>query len=167
MALRPDRVEHLTDLSYFMNETAERGIVVIHDTGGSGAAMDDSSALVKAPAGIATTVSGTNPAGLLLNDVVNLDLTRQHINYAKDEVQKGSKVLLLRRGTVVTDQISGTPTIGADAYVTRVGTISATAIEGVMTVFDGTIPRPITPKVGRFLSTLDADGFAKVEINIT
>ena len=167
MALRPDRVEHLTDLSYFMNETAERGIVVIHDTGGSGAAMDDSSALVKAPAGIGTTVSGTNPAGLLLNDVVNLDLTRQHINYAKDEVQKGSKVLLLRRGTVVTDQISGTPTIGADAYVTRVGTISATAIEGVMTVFDGTIPRPITPKVGRFLSTLDADGFAKVEINIT
>ena len=167
MALRPDRVEHLTDLSYFMNETAERGIVVIHDTGGSGAAMDDSSALVKAPAGIATTVSGTNPAGLLLNDVVNLDLTRQHINYAKDEVQKGSKVLLLRRGTVVTDQVSGTPTIGADAYITRLGSISATAIEGVMTVFDGTIPRPITPKVGRFLSTLDADGFAKVEINIT
>ena len=165
MALRPDRNEHLTDLSYFMNEVAERGIVVIHDTGGSGAAMDDSSALVKTPT--SASVSGTNPAGLLLNDVVNLDLTRQHINYAKDEVQKGSKVLLLRRGTVVTDQISGTPTIGADAYVTRVGTISATAIEGVMTVFDGTIPRPITPKVGRFLSTLDADGFAKVEINIT
>ena len=124
--------------------------------------MDDATAAVQV-----ANATNEKPVGLLLNDVVNLDLTRQHINYAKDEVQKGSKVLLLRRGTVVTDQISGTPTIGADAYVTRVGTISATAIEGVMTVFDGTIPRPITPKVGRFLSTLDADGFAKVEINIT
>ena len=167
MALRPDRVEHLTDLSYFMNETAERGIVVIHDTGGSGAAMDDSSALVKAPAGIATTVSGTNPAGLLLNDVVNLDLTRQHINYAKDEVQKGSKVLLLRRGTVVTDQVSGTPTIGADAYITRLGSISATAEESTIAVVGGGIAVEVTPKVGKFLSTLDADGYAKVEINIT
>ena len=167
MALRPDRVEHLTDLSYFMNETAERGVVVIHDTGGSGAAMDDSSAKVKKPAGIGTSLSGTNPAGLLLNDVVNLDLTRQHLNYAKDEVQQGGKVLLLRRGTVVTDQISGTPTIGADAYVTRLGTISASAEEGIMSVFDGGVPRPITPKVGKFLSTLDADGFAKVDINIT
>ena len=167
MALRPDRVEHLTDLSYFMNETAERGIVVIHDTGGSGAAMDDSSALVKAPAGIGTTVSGTNPAGLLLNDVVNLDLTRQHINYAKDEVQKGSKVLLLRRGTVVTDQVSGTPTIGADAYITRLGSISATAEESTIAVVGGGIAGEVTPKVGKFLSTLDADGYAKVEINIT
>ena len=165
MALRPDRNEHLTDLSYFMNETAERGVVVIHDTGGSGAAMDDSSAKVKKPT--SASISGTNPAGLLLNDVVSLDLTRQHLNYAKEEVQQGSKVLLLRRGTVVTDQVSGTPTIGADAYVTRLGTISATAEEGIMTVFDGGVPRPITPKVGKFLSTLDADGFAKVDINIT
>ena len=42
MALKPDRVEHYTDLSFFMNETAERGLIVTHNTGGSGAAMDDS-----------------------------------------------------------------------------------------------------------------------------
>jgi hypothetical protein len=36
MALKPDRVEFLTDLSFFMNVTGERGRVVIHDTGGSG-----------------------------------------------------------------------------------------------------------------------------------
>ena len=163
MALRPDRNEHLTDLSYFMNETAERGVDVIHDTGGSGAAMDDSSAKVKKPT--SASVSGTNPAGLLLNDVVSLDLTRQHLNYAKDEVQQGSKVLLLRRGTVVTDQISGTPTIGADAFICSAGTISATAQNGVADLDAG--GKPATPKVGKFLSTKDADGFAKVEINIT
>ena len=154
MALRPDRNEHLTDLSFFMNETAERGLVVIHDTGGSGAAMDDSSALVKVQGGGGDGVSGTNPAGLLLNDVVNLDLTRQHINYAKDEVQKGSKVLLLRRGTVVTNQISGTPTIGQVANYDTAGALTAGAIA------NGT-------KIGRWLSVKDADGYAKVEINIT
>ena len=152
MALRPDRNEHLTDLSFFMNETAERGIIVVHSTGGSGAAMDDSNAKVIAPA---TTVSGKSPAGLLLNDVVNPDLTRQHINFHKDEVQQGNKVLLLRRGTVVTDQISGTPTVGAKAYFVVGGTISASNQDSVST------------QVGRFLSVKDADGYAKVEINIT
>ena len=152
MALRPDRNEHLTDLSFFMNEPAERGIIVVHSTGGSGAALDDSNAKVIAPA---TTVSGKNPAGLLLNDVVNLDLTRQHINFHKDEVQQGNKVLLLRRGTVVTDQISGTPTVGAKAYFVVGGTISASNQDSVST------------QVGRFLSVKDADGYAKVEINIT
>ena len=152
MALRPDRNEHLTDLSFFMNETAERGIIVVHSTGGSGAAMDDSNAKVIAPA---TTVSGKNPAGLLLNDAVNLDLTRQHINIHKDDVQQGNKVLLPRRGTVVTDQISGTPTVGAKAYFVVGGTISASNQDSVST------------QVGRFLSVKDADGYAKVEINIT
>lgn len=150
MALKPDRVEHLTDLSYFMNETASRGIVVVHDTGGSGAAMDDSAALVKVPS---AGVSGTKPAGLLLNDVVNLDLTRQHLNYHKNEVQKGGKVLLLRRGTVVTNAVSGTPTVGADAYYNVAGELTATAVAN-------------STKVGRFLSLKDADGYAKVEINI-
>ena len=154
MALRPDRNEHLTDLSFFMNETAERGIVVICDTAGSGAAMDDSNAKVKAPPAVTTTVSGTVPAGLLLNDVVNIDLTRQHINYAKDEVQKGSKVLLLRRGFVVTDQISGAITMGEPAHWMGGGQLCAATANSA------------SVQVGRWLSKKDADGFAKVEINI-
>ena len=151
MALRPDRNEHLTDLSFFMNETAERGIIVVHSTGGSGAAMDDSNAKVIAPA---TTVSGKNPAGLLLNDVVNLDLTRQHINFHKDEVQQGNKVLLLRRGTVVTDQISGAITMGDAAHFMSDGTLASATASSASAV------------VGRWLSKKDADGFAKVAINI-
>ena len=90
MALRPDRNELQTDLSFFMNETAERGLIVIHEGQGSGAAMDDSAATVAIP-GAADLAK--HPAGLPLNDVVDLDLTRQHINFAKDEMQKGGKVL--------------------------------------------------------------------------
>ena len=146
MALKPDRVEHLTDLSFFMDETATRGQIVTHSSDGSGASMDDANAKV-----IVATGTGDNPAGLLLNDVVDLDLTRQHINFAKDEVQKGGKVLLLRRGTVVTDNVAGTPAAGAKAYFTADAKNTSAA---------GSV------QIGRFLSAEDADGYAKVEINI-
>ena len=152
MALRPDRNEFLTDLSFFMNEVAERGILVVQSTQGSGAAMDQSEAAVKI--GSVDDKATDMPVGLLLCDVVNLDLTRQHINYDKDEVQKGSKVLLLRRGFVVTDQISGAITMGEPAHWMGGGQLcSATA-------------NSASVQVGRWLSKKDADGFAKVEINI-
>ena len=151
MALRPDRNELQPALSFFMNETAERGRIVIHEGQGSGAALDDSAATVAIP-GAADLAK--HPAGLLLNDVVDLDLTRQHINFAKDEMQKGGKVLLLRRGFVVTDQISGSITLGELAYFHVNGQLtSATAYSG-------------STSVGRWLSKKDADGFAKVDINI-
>ena len=76
MALKKDRYELDTDISFFMNETAERGVVVSVSTAGSGAAMDSSVAV----ATVAAEASGAYPLGVLLNDVVNLDLTRQHIN---------------------------------------------------------------------------------------
>lgn len=149
MALKPDRVELLTDISFFMNTTAERGGVVSVSTGGSGVAMDDGNAVVA----YAANASGANPVGVLLNDVVNLDLTRQHINWHKDEVQIGGKVTILQHGQVTTDQISGNPTAGALAYVANSGQLSASQAAGAV-------------KVGRFLSSKDADGFAKVLINV-
>lgn len=158
MALKSDRVEAYTDISFFCNDSsAERGVVAVHSTGGSGVAMDDSGAVVTATI---ASPSGKIPAGLLLNDVVSLDLTRQHINWHRDEVQTGSKVTLLRQGQVTTNMVvSGVaPTVGQDAYfgvngkLTNVSTAGATS-SGV--------------KVGRFLSVLDADGYIKVDINIT
>jgi len=86
--------------------------------------------------------------------VVNLDLTKQHINFAKDEVQKGNKVLLLRRGWVVTNMISGTPVFGEQAYMGTDGNLVTSSQFSAGTV------------VGRFLSTKDADGYCKVDINI-
>ena len=132
-----------------MNETAERGVICTHNTGGSGAAMDDSSAVVRV-----ATAMAQEPAGLLLNDVVNVDLTRQHLNYHKDEVQIGSKVLLLRQGTVVTAQISGTPVVGESAHFDPNGLLVTSSQDST------------SDPVGRFLSTKDSDGYAKVYINI-
>lgn len=151
MALKADRHELLTDMSFFLTgTTGNRGCIVIHSTGGSGAAMDQASAVVAFVT--AATHPSSSPAGLLLNDVVNYDLTRQHINWHKDEVQLGGKVLLLRRGWVVTNNVSGTPSAGDKAYYDNAGNLNTTA--------NG-------PAVGRFLSAKDADGYAKVDINIT
>ena len=157
MALKPDRHEVVTDISFFMNETAERGIVVTHSTAGSGAAMDDSNALVAIP----TTASGSYPAGLLLNDVVNIDLTRQHLNQHKDEVQKGGKVTLLQKGTVVTNNLEGTsPAAGNLAYLAHSGNLSTTYI-----IADSSDHTGSAKVVGRFLSGVDQDGYAKVYID--
>lgn len=152
MALKPDRIEAYTDISFFMNSTAERGGIVVHaGPGGSGVSMDDANAVVEYPEDPAETA----PAGLLLNDVVNYDLTRQHINWHKDEVQVGSKVTLLRQGQVTTDSVASgvEPVAGDDAYYTALGDLTTDSTDSV--------------KVGRFLSSLDADGYVKVDINIT
>jgi hypothetical protein len=149
MALKPDRIEHLTDVSFFMNTTAERGGVVSVVTQGVGASMDDANAVVS----YAAAASGAKPIGILLNDVVDLDLTRQHINWYKDEVQKGGKVTVLRQGFVVTDKVGGTPAAGADAFVANSGVISTTQASGAV-------------KIGQFLSAKDADGYAKVSVNL-
>lgn len=150
MALKPDRIELLTNVSFFMNTTAERGGVVSTVTSGSGVSMDDALAVV----GYAAAASGAKPVGLLLNDVVNLDLTRQHINWHRDEVQVGGKVVVLRHGEVVTNMlVSGiTPNAGDDAYVGVSGLIGTSSTNAV--------------KVGQFLSKKDADSYARVSVNI-
>jgi hypothetical protein len=155
MALKSDRYEFQTDISFFYNEgTATRGGVVVHDTAGSGAAMDQGVNLVK----YAAATSASRPVGILLNDVVNKDLTRTHLNVYKDEVQKGGKVTVLRKGYVVTNNItSSTVNAGDPAYACHVNAgnlrVDSPGSSGVL-------------MVGRFLSTKDEDGYAKVEVNL-
>jgi hypothetical protein len=158
MALKSDRSVLDTDISFFMNEAATRGGVASVSTGGSGAAMDQGEALVT----YAALPSGAVPVGLLLNDMVNIDLTRQHLNQHKDEVQKGGKVTLLRKGYVVTSNLEGTsPSAGDPAYVAHSGNLATSDLSSDDTDDDGS-----TRLVGRFLSGVDQDGYAKVYIDL-
>ena len=156
MALKGDRLETQHDISFFMNEVGNRGGLVVFSTMGSGAAMDQSSALVT----YAAVGSGKKPVGLLLCDMVNIDLTRQHLNQHKNEAQKGNKVEIARKGVFVTDQIASGLTLAAGdtAYLSNAGLIT-----NVKSATGGDVA---TPKVGQFLSGLDEDGYAKVEINL-
>lgn len=156
MALKPDRYEFQTDISFFMNEVAERGGVVVMNGTPSGAAMDAANNLVT----YAANPSGKVPMGILLNDVVNYDLTKHHINPYKNEIQKGGKVTVLRKGYVVTNKIStsGTPVAGDYAYLADSGLISTSA--RALVLDGGAQP------IGRFMTAKDTDGYAKVEINL-
>jgi hypothetical protein len=158
MALRPDRRTIDTDIRFFMNEVAERGGIVCYGATGvnpSGAATDQAENLVT----YAAAPSGKKPAGLLMNDMVNLDLTRQHKNFHKDEIQQGGKVTVNTKCTVTTDMIypGQTPLPGEKAYVGHSGFFSRVKVQA-----DDTGDHV----VGRFETRKDEDGFATVSVNL-
>jgi len=157
MALKADRYEESTDISFFYNAgTATRGGVACYEqVGASGAAMDQGANLVS----YQTATTSDVPVGILLNDVVNKDLTRTHLNQYKDEVQKGGKVTVLTRGWVVTSNIDGTPSAGNLAYASNsvAGNLSTTADDATGS---GNLA------IGRFMSKKDADGYCKVYVNL-
>ena len=158
MALKTDRSTLQTDISFFMNEAATRGGIASLSAGGSGASMDNGAALVTYKA----VASGITPVGLLVNDMVSIDLTRQHLNQHKDEVQKGGKVTLLTKGWVVTSSLVGVdPNAGDIAYVSNSGAITSVAPGG-----NDSDAHSGGNVVGRFLSDVDEDGYAKVFIDL-
>lgn len=154
MALKPKRTHLHSNIDYFMDEVAEAGGVVVASAVASGAFTDDSVAVVT----YTTAPSGKLPVGVLMQDMVNLDLTRQHINFHKDEVQKGSKVCLWEKGVVVTDMIypGQTPAVNKKAYLGPSGLLLA-----------GPGNNPFSnPVVGDWKSSKDEDGYAEVSINL-
>jgi len=152
MALRPDRIHIDSKIDFFMDEVAERGGIASVSTVGSGAAMDQAEQLCT----YAAAPSGEAPLGVLMCDVVNIDLTRQHENWHKEEVQKGGKVTIWAKCTVVTDRIypGVTPTTNDKAFVAHSGYFHTSDVIGGNLL------------VGRFDSTKDEDGFCKVSVNL-
>ncbi len=157
MALKTDRYEESTDISFFyVAGTGTRGgVVCLDDLSASGAAMDQGGNSVV----YAAADSDSVPVGILLNDVVDKDLTRTHLNQYKDEIQKGGKVTVMTRGWVVTNNVDGTPGPGDLAYASN-------AVAGNIANSAGGAPESGALALGRFMSAPDADGYAKVYINL-
>jgi len=154
MALKPDRQIDSEEISYFLNETAERGSFVVVSTGGSGVAMDSSVNV----ATVASSPSGQKCLGIITSDFVNVDRTRQQINWHKDQQASGDKANIVRKGWLTTNKILGTATAGQTAYLAESGNVRGTS-------------SPITniavqPTVGRFISGKDEAGYAKVYIDV-
>lgn len=151
MALKADREEFHYDISWYMDEAAERGGVVVVATADSGGYPGGANNVVT----YANNPSGRYPVGLLLYDVVDYDASRTHENPYRMQALKGRKVALIKDGWVTTDRIvpGDAPTGGEDAYLGGSGKFTLTALSG-------------TKKVGQFLSSKDADGFIKVRIHI-
>lgn len=129
----------------------DRGIIVIRNTSYSGTGKPgDGNNVVQVPTG----TSGT-PIGLLLCDVVDIDLSQYpHLGrHFKDEVPLCSPVTLLTHGYVYTNKIASgiTPAQGVAAHYTANGELTTTTT---------------SIRVGTFRGAKDADGYAGVDINI-
>lgn len=165
MALKGDRLELQTDISMFGNSIMSRGGAACFVTVGSGAAMDQSVALIQYPA----SSSGAVVRGLLLQDMVQLDLTRQHPNFYRDEVQIGGKLAIADKGYWITNMIIP----GATAAI-GIGDIAVLCSSGNLTNLPAAAEwggsawnKALNPKVGRWTSSQDEDGYAKVELRLT
>jgi hypothetical protein len=170
MALKPDRNIVDEDISFFAATgwaygSARGGVVVPTGntvSGPSGAAMDQSVNQVW----YALNPTGARPLGILMNDVVNIDLTRQTLNPYKSEAQVGDKVLVARKGYVVTNLVypTGTIRVGAPAYLGTSGYISPNS--GVLPGSWGAANLTNAFEIGKFLSLPDEDGYVKVYVDL-
>lgn len=154
MALKKERVVIETDITHSCESVAERGVVLVYKTSGSGIALGDTAG----EADLVSNPSGKVVFGVLLNDVVNVDETRYKMNFHKDETRVGDPCNVLRKGRVTTDKVTGTPTVGATAYLTSNGTVTPT--------LSSTGGLVATPKVGQFVSIKDESGFVTLDINL-
>jgi len=151
MALKPDREELTQDISFYMDEVAERGGIATLLTAGSGGGWKTVMGDTRNVVTYAAVAAGKQPVGILLNDMVVVEavtgMTRRFGQ--RDEMPVGSKCTLLRRGWVVTDKITGSPVGGEAAFVGASGTIT---------------PASGGAQIGQFLGSKDEDGFARVSV---
>lgn len=156
MAIKGDRWELQTDMSSICNDVIVKGQFLTWgvNPGASGIALDDANNIVKLTTG---SPSGLHPAGMSLVNTVNIDTTRQHVNFMKDELVIGSHVTLLKQGWVVTDQIlvGTSPLPGDKVFV---------AYSGLVTNFNGA--GAYVGPVGEFGGGVDPQGFAKIYVHL-
>jgi len=167
MALKPDReYNETTDITNFWTTTtalataAVGGVASLEATGtyGSGAAMGVDITSDPNIVAYVASASGAVPKGVLIQPVnAAMSTTRDFPNYESGEKRPGDKVTLIKKGFVVTDFVTGTPVVGGIAYLGSSGLISTTS---------GSFGGTTTPVVGRFESEVDANGYARVSIDL-
>lgn len=151
MALRGDRQVNIVDVTKVFHGVSEPGVILCYGTAGSGANLGDQAGTVI----LAANPSGLKPAGLLMNNFVNVDTSKYHINFHKDEMVSGSPATLLKDGWVVTNNVTGSPAAGETAYLTTSGVVTPTS--------GGLVATPI---VGEFDGPKDELGYVRLTVKI-
>jgi len=153
MAIKMDRQVDAVDITYFLNETAEKGVILSISTAGSGIALDSPTNL----ATVSASPSGAKPLGMLLQDFVNIDETAQNLNAYKDQAQVGSKCTAMTKGWAVTNKVLGTATAGQFAVLAESGNVRGTALNTNVVA---------NPTVGRFRTTKDEAGYIRLYMDL-
>lgn len=151
MALRGTQHIHETTMDYILNRAAEPGTVVV--ASGTAGLVDI--------AGLAQlSTSGIWPIGVLLNTREEFNYAKEYERFSYDTDDIGTVVTLLRRGEIVTNLVIANGGVaiapGQPAYLARNGYIGNA----------NSAPTGGNQKVGQFMSAVDADGYARVRIEL-
>lgn len=150
MSLKADRDLKQWVFNYKSAAAATKGGLVSASTPASGVGANGPGV-----AGYVVNPSGAHVLGVLLDDVEVLD-ARLDRNHYKEVVGVGDQVSIGSEGWVVTNMVVPglTITAGQSAYLGQSGYFS-------------NVQSPAqAPKVGRFETSQDEDGFVKVSLNI-
>jgi hypothetical protein len=150
MALAPRRQIFQTNIDYSLNEITERGKLccILPGTTPNG----------EVTAAVVPTGVGVAVIGMLLDDVEDMNFDRHGEYRQRNVVDVGSVVGLCQEGELETDQLTGSPVAGNLAYLNVNGTVSPTQL------VDGLGNN--APLVGKFLSAPNANGFAKLRLDV-
>ena len=157
MALRESRRVEATTIEYIVAAAAERG-GLLSAASGLVAAYDTS-----------ITPSSVVPIGILMEDIEAQNYLTHGMRYQRNVSDLGSKVGIITKGEVETDFLDPDAEAhidaGKKAYLTHSGLL--TVEEMAPGVVDSN-PEQGTSGVyvGRFMSTVDGDGFARVRIDL-
>ena len=154
MALKGPRETISTDITRTCSTAAVAGQILVHKTSGSGVALGDSRSVSE----VSASSSGKVVTGVIMHKVVDIDETVRHRNYHNGEMLINEPCNQMTKGWLVTNILVGTPTVGAIAYLSSSGYLTPTvdANGGIVA----------TPKVGRFDSIKDANGYCKVLVDV-
>lgn len=134
-----DRVEKAVNFVFFMDEVAQKGsFVFLKETNTSYREV--------------TLKRTSECVGILLDDVVHIDLTRYPLNFYGGEVQKGGKVRILTNGTV------SLKIPGREKYPKNHPLYMNP--DGKLTLVQWGFP------IGKLLSNRDKNGYARAEIEL-
>jgi len=140
-------------VKHFMNEVAEKGIVVTRKSGSTGSGLPgDAQNIVEVPA-----ASGNGDAiGILLTDVVDIDVTRFcHIGRShRSETTPCNPVEIMDKGEVYTNMLAdgATPAAGDDAYYTEGGLLTDDSGE--------------FGPIGKFEGPVQSNGYVVVKVDL-
>lgn len=147
MALREWRRVEATTIEYIVNTAHERGGVLSAQSG-----------LIAAYTA-SITPSSVVPIGILLEDVEAQNYMTHPQYYQRNVSDLGSKVGILTKGEVETDMLVTAAEAhidaGQKAFITDSGMLTIEALADAN-----------APQVGRFMGTVDGDGFVRVRIDL-
>lgn len=147
MALGPNRQVFQTTVDYAVNAAAVRGGILSYSATAGEAEYN-------------TAGSGAAPLGILLDDVEDLNFDRHPEYLQRNVVDIGSVVGIANKGVFDTDAVvtGNLPAQGLDAYLHPGGEVSTVQLD------DGV--GNTSPKVGTFRSSLDANGFVRLLLDL-